>query len=244
MSNHLYAILPHPSGCPSLSDHSSTIYTSPSDHPSLPDHLYDKPLSPSDCPSLPNHLYDEPTSPSACPSPSDCLIATMTHLTICLSFTMIQHTQDSSQSLAVMNGEQSHKAKKFCRVFTNYDLLLRALGVSSIYPSESRHVGPPKSGEDAHVTCGMRDLGGPTRYQPRLGFSYVLPRIWDPGGVRSMPNVPTMPLDRCRSLAPSRYPYTPHKGHLVNLTSLRRWQDIHTFHMILNIIINVSAILP
>ena len=24
----------------------------------------------------------------------------------------------------------------------------------------------------------------------RFGFSYVLPRLWDPGGVRSTPNVP------------------------------------------------------
>ena len=77
---------------------------------------------------------------------------------------MIQHTQDSSQSLAVVNGEQSCNAKKFCRAFTSYDLLLRALEVSSIYPSDSRRVAPPKSGEDAHVTCGMCDLGGPTLY--------------------------------------------------------------------------------
>ena len=103
---------------------------------------------------------------------------------------MIQRTQDSSQSLAVMNGEQSHKAKKFHRAITNYDLLLRALDVSNIYPSDSRCVAPPKSGEDDHVTHGMCDLGGPTLYQPRLGFSYMLPRLWDPGGVRSTPNVP------------------------------------------------------
>ena len=144
----------------------------------------------------------------------------MTHPTIRPSSTMIQHTQDSSQSLAVMNGEQSHKAKKFCTAFTNYDLLLRALDVSNIYPSDSRCVAPPKSGEDAHVTCGMCDLGGPTLYRPTLGFSYTLQRLWDIGGVRSTPNVPTMNLDRSRSLAPSRYPYASHKGHLVNLTSL------------------------
>ena len=63
----------------------------------------------------------------------------------------------------------------------------------------------------------MRDLGGPTLYRPRLGFSYVLPRLWDPGGVRSTPKVPTMHLDRSRSLSPPRYPYAPCKGHLVNL---------------------------
>ena len=65
----------------------------------------------------------------------------------------------------------------------------------------------------------------------------MLPRLWDPGGVRSTPNVPTMYLDQSRSLAPSRYPYAPHKGHLVNLTSLRRCQDLCMFHMILNIFI-------
>ena len=37
-----------------------------------------------------------------------------------------------------------------------------SLDVSSIYPSDSRHVAPPKSMEDAQVTCGMHDLGGPT----------------------------------------------------------------------------------
>ena len=75
---------------------------------------------------------------------------------------MIQCTKDSSQSLAVMNGEQSCKAKKFCRVFTNNDLLLCALDVTSIFPNDSRHVAPHKSGEDAHVTHGICDLGGPT----------------------------------------------------------------------------------
>ena len=76
---------------------------------------------------------------------------------------MTQCSHDSSQSLAVVNGEQSHKAKKFCRAFTNYDLLLHALDVSNIYTTVSRHVAPPKSWEDAHVTCAiMGDLGGPT----------------------------------------------------------------------------------
>ena len=72
-------------------------------------------------------LYDTSQSPSACPSPSDSLTTTTTHLTACLSSNTIQCTQDSSKSLAVMNGEQSHKSKKFCRGFTNYDLLLEAL---------------------------------------------------------------------------------------------------------------------
>ena len=70
--------------------------------------------------------------------------------------------QDSSQSLAVMNGEQSHKVKKFHRAFTYYNLLLHALDVSCIYLSVSRHVAQPKSGEYAHITHGMCDLSGPT----------------------------------------------------------------------------------
>ena len=53
---------------------------------------------------------------------------------------MIQCTQDLSQSLAVVNGEQSCKTKKFFRAFTNYDLLLHALHFSSIYPRDSRYV--------------------------------------------------------------------------------------------------------
>ena len=109
-----------PSGCPTSSDHSSNLYTCPSD-----------------CPSMPDHLYNDPLSPSACPSPSDCLTTTMARLPVHPSSNMIQLTQDSSQSLAVMNGEQSCKAKTFRRVFTNYDLPLCALDVSSIYLSAS-----------------------------------------------------------------------------------------------------------
>ena len=190
LSNHLYTILRHPSGCPSLSDCSSIIYTSPSDCPSLPNHLYAQPLSPSDLPSTPDHLYDDPPSPSACPSLSDSLTAPMNRPTVHPSSHTIHHIQDSSQFVAVVNGEQSCKSKKLRRAFTNYDLLLHALDVSSIYLSDSRCVAPPKSGEDAHVTHGRCDLGGTTLNKPRLGFSYVIPRVWDPGGVRSTPNVP------------------------------------------------------
>ena len=92
----------------------------------------------------------------------------------------------------MVNGEQSCQAKKFHWALINYDLLLHALDVSSIYLSDSRHVAPPKSGE-AHITHGRCDLGGTTLNKPRLGFSYVLPRLWDPGGVRSTPNVPSDP---------------------------------------------------
>ena len=74
----------------------------------------------------------------------------------------IHRTQDLSQSLAVMNGEQSRKAKKFHRAFTNYDLLLHALDDSSIYLCDLTRVAPPKSGEDAHITCGKHDFGGAT----------------------------------------------------------------------------------
>ena len=90
-SDHLYTILPCPSGCPTLSDSTSTTYTSLSDLPP-PSH----------------HLYDTPISPSACSSPVDCLTATTTHPPVCPSSPTIHHTQDSSQSLAVVNGEQSH----------------------------------------------------------------------------------------------------------------------------------------
>ena len=140
----------------------------------------------------------------------------MTRLPICPSSHTIHHTQDSNRSLAVMNGEQSHTAKKFHRAFPNYDLLLHALDASSIYLHDSRRVAPPKSGEDAHITHGRCDFGGTTLSKPSLGFSYMLPRLWDRGGARSTNNVPRDSLP----LAPSRYPYAPSMGHLVNLPSL------------------------
>ena len=77
----------------------------------------------------------------------------------------------------------------------------------------------------------MCDLSGPTLNHPRLGFSYVLPRLWDPGGVRSTPDVPRKNLDQSRSLAASRYPYAAHMSHLVNLTSLQQSQDLCMFHI-------------
>ena len=132
LSDHLYTILPCLSDCPLSSDHSSAIFTS------LSDHL-----------SLPACLYNTSHSLSACPSPSDSLTATTTHPTTCPSSNTIQHTQDSSQSLAVMNGEQSCKSKKFRRAFTNYNLLLRALDVSSNYPSD---VGSPQV---SFLTCTL-----------------------------------------------------------------------------------------
>ena len=141
---------------------------------------------------------------------------------------MIHHTQYSSQSAAVVNGEQSCKAKKLHRAFTNYDLLLRALDASSIYLHDFRRVAPPKSGEDAHVTRGKCDFGGATLNNPILGFSYVLPRLWDPGEVSSSPNTPR---DLSRTIAPSRYPYALLTGYLVSLPNLQRWQDLHTSHM-------------
>ena len=209
-SDRLYTILPHLSGCPTSSDCTSTIYTSLSDHLPPSPCLYDTPTSPSDHPPLSHHLYDTPISPSACPSSPDCLTTTTTRPPIrpssptihCTQDSIhslavvngeqshtIHRTQDSSQSLAVMNGEQSHKAKKFHRAFTNYDLLLCALDASSIYLCDLRRVAPPKSGEDAHITCGKCDFGGATLNNPSLGFSYVVPRLGDPGGVRSSPNV-------------------------------------------------------
>ena len=230
MSDHLYTVLPRLSGCP----------TSP--------HLHDTPTSPSDHPPTSHHLYDTPISPSTCPSPADCLTATTTRPPVRPSFPTIHQThgssqslavvnaeqshtihrtQDSSHTLAVMNGEQSRKAKKFHRAFTNYNLLLRALDAASIYLHDFRCVAPPKSGEDAHVTRGKCDFGGATLNNPSLGCSYVLPRLWDPGGVSSSPNTPR---NQSRTIAPSRYPYALLMGYLINLPSLRRWQDLHTSH--------------
>ena len=140
----------------------------------------------------------------------------------------IHRTQDSSQSLAVVNWEQSRKAKIFHRAFTNYDLLLCALDASSIYLRDFRRVAPPKSGEDAHVTRGKCDFGGATLYNPSLGCSYMLPRLWDPGGVSSTANTPR---DLSRTIAPSRYPNALLTGYLVTLPSLRRWQDLCTSHV-------------
>ena len=271
-SDRLYTILPCLSGYPtshrlhntptSPSDHpplSHRLYdtpTCPSDHPPLSHHLYDTPTRPSDHPPSSHRLYDTPISPSACPSPADCLTAPTTRPPVRPSFPMIHHTHDSSQSLAVVNGEQSctihrtHessqslavvngeqscKAKKFHRAFTIYDLLLCAIDASSIYLRDFRCVAPPKSGEDAHVTHGKCDFGGATLNNPCLGFKYVLPRLWGPGGVRSSPNVPR---DRSRALAPSRYPYALHTGYLVNLPHLQQWQDLRTSHVKLNIFIH------
>ena len=243
LSDRLYTILPRPSDCPTPSDPPSTyrLYktpSSPSDHPQPSHRLYDTPTRPSDHPPPSHRLYDTPISPSACPSPADCLTATTTRPPIRPSFPTIHHThdssqclavvngeqpntihrtQDSSQSLAVVNGEQSRKAKKFHRAFTNYDLLLRALDASSIYLHDFRRVAPPKSGEDAHVTRGKCDFGGATLNNPILGFSYVLPRLWDPGGVSSTPNTPR---DLSRTIAPSRYPNALLTGYLVYLPSL------------------------
>ena len=245
-SDCLYTILPRPSDCPTPSDPTSDTPTSPSD---VADGLYDNPTRPSDHPPPSHRLYDTPISLSACPSPGDCLTATMTHPPVRPSFPTIHHThdssqslavvngeqsntihrtQDSSQSLAVMNGEQSRKAKKFNRAFTNYDLLLRSLDASSIYLHDFRHVAPPKSGEDAHVTRGKCDFGGATLHNPILGFSYVLPRLWDPGGVSSTPNTLR---DLSRTIAPSRYPNALLTGYLIYLPSLQPWQDLHTSHV-------------
>ena len=138
----------HPSDHPSPSDYLYTILPNPSGCPTSSDHLYNNPASPLDRPSMPDHLYDKPLSLSVCPSPSDCLTATTICPPIRLSSYTIHCKHDSSQSLAVMNGEQSRKSKKFRRVFTNYDLLLCALDASSIYLSESRCVAPPISGEE------------------------------------------------------------------------------------------------
>ena len=180
MSPRLHDTPTSPSDHPPPSHRLYDTPTSPSVHPPPSHRLYDTPTRLSDHLPLSHRLYDTPISPSACPSPADCLTATTTRPPVCPSFPTIHHThdsnhslavvngepshtihrtQDSSQSLAVMNGEQSRKAKIFHRAFTNYDLLLCALDASSIYLRDFRHVAPPKSGEDAHVTRGKCDFG-------------------------------------------------------------------------------------
>ena len=109
--DHLYTILPHQSGCPTSFDHSSNLYTCLSDCLPPSDCLYDKPPSPSACLSLPDCLYDEPFSPSACLSLSDCLTTTMTRPAVCPSTHMIHCTQDSSQSISVMNGSNPTRTR-------------------------------------------------------------------------------------------------------------------------------------
>ena len=260
-SDRLYTILPRLSGCPtshrlhdpptSPSDHpppSQRLYdtpTRPSDHPPPSHRLYDTPISPSACPSPADCLTATTTRPPVRPSfptihhthDSNHSLAVVNgeqdsnhSLTVVngeQSHT-IHRTQDSIQSLAVVNGEQSRKAKIFQRPFTNYDLLLRALDASSIYLRDFRRVAPPKSGEDVHVTRGKCDFGGATLNNPSLGCSYVLPRLWDPGGVSSSANTPR---DLSRTIAPSRYPNALLTGYLIDLPSLRRWQDLRTSHV-------------
>ena len=141
--------------------------------------------------------------------PSSCEWGAITHDSLYTRFEPIPSSRE---------WEQSCKAKKFNRAFTNHNLFLHALDASSIYLCDLRHVAPPKSREDAHVTHGKCDFGGDTLNNPSLGFSYVLPRLWDPGGVRASPNVPR---DQSRALAPSKYPYGPRTGYLVDLPNLQ-----------------------
>ena len=260
-SDRLYTILPRLSGCPtshrlhdtptSPSDHlptSKRLYDTPtrqSDHPPPSHRLYDTPISPSACTSTAERQTATTTRPPVRTSfptihhthDSNHSLAVVNgeqdsnHSLAVVNGEQshtIHRTQDSSQSLAVVNGEQSRKDKKFHRAFTNYDLLLRALDASSIYLRDFRRVAPPKSGEDAHVTRGKCDFGGATLNNPSLGCSYVLPRLWDPGGVSSSANTPR---DLSRTIAPSRYPDALLTGYLINLPSLRRWQDLCTSHV-------------
>ena len=235
----------------SPSDHpppSQRLYdnpTRPSDHPPPSHRLYDTPISPSACPSPADCLTATTTRPPVRTSfptihhthDSNHSLAVVNgeqdsnHSLAVVNGEQshtIHCTQDSSQSLAVVNGEQSRKAKIFHRAFTIYDLLLRALDASSIYLRDFRRVTPPKSGEDAHVTRGKCDFGGATLNNPSLGCSYVLPRLWDPGGVSSSANTPR---NLSRTIAPSRYPNALLTGHLVTLPSLQQWQDLRTSHV-------------
>ena len=267
-SHRLYDTPTSPSDHPPPSQRLYDNPTRPSDHPPPSHRLYDTPISPSACPSPANCLTATTTRPPVRPSfptihhthDSHHSLAVVngeqdSHHSLAVvngeqdshhslatvngeqSHT-IHRTQDSSQSLAVVNGEQSRKAKIFHRAFTNYDLLLRALDASSIYLRDFRRVAPPKSGEDAHVTRGKCDFGGATLNNPSLGCSYVLPRLWDPGGASSSAKTPR---DLSRTIAPSRYPNALLTGYLNNLPSLRRWQDLRTSHVNLDNFIHITG---
>ena len=257
-SQRLYDPPTSPSDHPPPSQRLYDTPSRPSDHPPPSHRLYDTPISTSACLSPANCLTATTTRPPVRPSfPTIHHTHDSTHTLAVVNGEQdsnhslavvngeqdsnhslavvngeqshtIHRTQDSSQSLAVVNGEQSSKAKKFHRAFTNYDLLLRALDASSIYLRDFRRVAPPKSGEDAHVTRGKCDFGGATLNNPSLGCSYMLPRLWDPGGVSSSANIPR---DLSRTIAPSRYPNALLTGYLVTLPSLRRWQDLCTSHV-------------
>ena len=233
-SHHLQETPTSPSDHPPPSQRLYDTPTRPSDHPPPSHRLYDTSISTSACPSPADCLTATTTRPPVHLSFPTIHHTHDSHHTLAVvngeqdsnhslavvngeqSHT-IHRTQDSSQSLAVVNGEQSRKAKIFHRAFTNYDLLLPALDASSIYLRDLRRVAPPQSGEDAHVTRGKCDFGGATLNNPSLGCSYVLPRLWDPGGVSSSANTPR---DLSRTIAPSRYPNALLTGYLVTLPSL------------------------
>ena len=247
-SHRLHDTPTSPSDHPPPSQRLYDTPTRPSDHPPPSHRLYDTPISTSACPSPADCLTATTTRPPVRPSFPTIQHTHDSNHTLAvvngeqdsnhsLAFVngeqdsnhslavvngeqshTIHRTQDSSQSLAVVNGEQSHKAKIFHRVFTSYDLLLCALDASSIYLRDFRRVAPPKSGEDAHVTRGKCDFGGATLNNPSLGCSYVLPRLWDPGGVSSSA---TTPRDLSRTITPSRYPNALLTGYLIDLPSLR-----------------------
>ena len=257
-SHHLHDPPTSPSDHPPPSQRLYDNPTRPSDHPPPSHRLYDTPISTSACPSPADCLTATTTRPPVRPSfptihhthDSNHSLAVVNgeqdsnHSLAVVNGEQdsnhslaavngepshtIHRTQDSSQSLAVVDGEQSRKAKIFHWAFTNYDLLLCALDASSIYLRDFRRVDPPKSGEDAHVTRGKSDFGGASLNNPSLVCSYVLPRLWDPGGVSSSANTPR---DLSRTIAPSRYPNALLTGYLIDLPSLRPWQDLRTSHV-------------
>ena len=72
-------------------------------------------ISLSDLLSLSDCRCNNSTSLSDCQSMSDHLYKTLSHPSAHLSSVTTKHLHDSSQSLSVVNMEQSHKAKKFHR---------------------------------------------------------------------------------------------------------------------------------
>ena len=207
---------PHPSVRPSTTVTPSVRHTNQSVSLSVTSRLSDRHYDSSARTSVISH--DSPY-PRLEPLPSSREWGAITHNS---PYTRLESIPSSRE------WEQSRKSKKFHRAFSNYGLLLRALDASSIYLRDFRRVAPPKSGEDAHVTRGKCDFGGATLNNPSLGCSYVLPRLWDPGGVSSLANTPR---DLSRTIAPSRYLNALLTGYLINLPSIRRWQDLRTSHM-------------
>ena len=63
------------------------------------------------------------------------------------------------------------------------------------------------------------DLGLSTLSLPRFRSSYVLPQLWDPGGVNHLTTTPRMSYNLPRRSITSRYPYATCMSNLNRLAS-------------------------